>query len=105
MDSERNSPERKKKAKTYQCTFENCEMIFPKKCILEDHIRAHNGEKPYICSVCKKGFTQLGNLKNHEKNHVSKPKSYQCELCPKTFTSKSYLNVTLYLPLDTYELP
>jgi KRAB domain-containing zinc finger protein len=93
MNTEINVSPKRRKSKTYQCNFENCEMIFPKKCILDDHIRAHNGEKPYVCNVCKKGFTQLGNLKNHEKNHISKPKTFNCELCPKTFTSKSYLNV------------
>jgi uncharacterized Zn-finger protein len=92
----------KKKAKFFKCTFQNCEMVFPKQCILRDHERAHRGEKPFQCSFkdCNKSFTQLGNLKMHEKSH-NKGSIYYCDFpnCNKGFTANSYLNVFLYLLL------
>ncbi|KAJ0423899.1 hypothetical protein BJY00DRAFT_277634 [Aspergillus carlsbadensis] len=46
-----------------------CHGFFVRKNILEDHIRAHRGEKPFCCRECGKGFTRKSDMKRHEKIH------------------------------------
>ena len=49
--------------------FENCGKICENKWSFLDHNRHHTGDKPYECKVCKKRFTQRGNLKQHVAIH------------------------------------
>lgn len=52
----------------YQCDV--CEKFFFTSTSVKMHKRMHTGEKPYVCKICDKGFTQGIGLRRHiEKAH------------------------------------
>nr|CAD7438216.1 unnamed protein product [Timema bartmani] len=76
-----------------------CHMAYPEKELLEAHLRkehlerhklGHNPDRPFLCSVCHKGFKRKEHLNLHFVIH-SGHKSEVCPECGKGFYRKDHL--------------
>ncbi|XP_071326163.1 zinc finger protein ZFAT isoform X2 [Trachinotus anak] len=65
-----------------------CDSYFLKNSSdFQQHIWAHQGLKPYLCSVCDYAGRSRSNLKTHMNRHNTE-KCHLCDLCGKKFKSK-----------------
>jgi len=63
-------PKKEKKIGVHPCLI--CNKIFNRKCNLERHIKAHNGEKEFMCNHCGKQYRDYRSVRNHtKKKHES----------------------------------
>jgi len=77
-----------------QFKCDECLKTYHSSTDLENHMRKHTGERPYICSLCPKAFMTMAHVRTHEKEHVAiDTQQFKCEECPKIFSKLQNLNV------------
>ncbi|XP_076681057.1 uncharacterized protein LOC143375628 [Andrena cerasifolii] len=73
----------------YQC--KECGAMLKRKEHLDQHMRGHSDERPFKCPVCQKAFKRNEHLTRHYVIH-SGDKNFTCSVCQKAFSRKDHLN-------------
>ncbi|KAI0058989.1 hypothetical protein BV25DRAFT_1809863 [Artomyces pyxidatus] len=63
--------------KPYLCDFPGCGKAFAIAGALTIHKRTHNGHKPFKCTYCDRGFSESSNLSKHLRTHTG-VRPYTC---------------------------
>jgi len=80
----------KAKVNSKQCPI--CNLVFSTTSNRVRHVSVkHHQTKPYICKYCSKSFSQSFNSSRHE-DSCGNRKSFNCQICNKTFTNKKLFN-------------
>ncbi|XP_018518661.1 zinc finger protein 436 isoform X2 [Lates calcarifer] len=70
---------------------------------LSRHKMTHSGERPHSCQVCGRSFKLPGTLRQHEKIHTDRERSYLCDVCCKMFLTSKQLQI--HMRTHTNEKP
>uniref|UniRef100_A0A146M645 Gastrula zinc finger protein XlCGF46.1 n=2 Tax=Lygus hesperus TaxID=30085 RepID=A0A146M645_LYGHE len=69
-----------------------CNMAYPDKEMLEQHLVAHKIERRFICDICGAGLKRKEHLERHKLGH-NPERPYICAVCCKGFKRKEHLNL------------
>ena len=82
---------------TLEHVCHHCGKTFKEKYFLQNHIRLHTGEKPFMCTYCERSFSSKESLKYHESADHTLTALRHCEKCGETFNNerklKSHMNL------------
>ena len=71
---------------------EICGKILANKTTLAQHIKIHEGKKPFRCDICDYSCSQKSNMKTHVASVHEEKKPFKCNICEYGCSTKSILN-------------
>jgi uncharacterized Zn-finger protein len=69
-----------------------CQMAYPEKECLEQHLTVHKIDRRFICDICGAGLKRKEHLERHKLGH-NPERPYICSICMKGFKRKEHLNL------------
>ncbi|NWU89827.1 ZFAT protein, partial [Upupa epops] len=75
--------------KPFKCSL--CEYAARSKSSLKAHMNRHSTEKTHNCDMCGKKFKSKGTLKSHKLFHTADGKQFKCTVCDYTAAQKPQL--------------
>ena len=76
----------------YPCTYEGCSREFTNEKTMREHVRGdHEGNYPFRCEICDRGFFQSSFHTAHMNSHYG-IKAFECGLCGSKYAHSSDLN-------------
>ena len=76
--------------KMLRCTYEGCTKQFYTVYSLKQHQRIHEGDFPFKCEICGKGFLRQDHHEDHMNRHYD-IRAYECGFCGKKFVRDTEL--------------
>ncbi|XP_015818998.2 zinc finger protein 664-like [Nothobranchius furzeri] len=86
--------------KPFMC--ELCGKRFSERTCLNRHLKIHTGEKPFVCELCGKRYNRNSHLNVHINVHAGQ-KPFSCEVCGQRFSQRTCLN--RHISIHTGEKP
>nr|XP_053642309.1 zinc finger protein 62-like [Cherax quadricarinatus]XP_053642310.1 zinc finger protein 62-like [Cherax quadricarinatus]XP_053642311.1 zinc finger protein 62-like [Cherax quadricarinatus]XP_053642312.1 zinc finger protein 62-like [Cherax quadricarinatus] len=88
----RDAKKPRSKSLQFICTVPECAEKFNNQEHLDTHMKLHFGVKPFTCDVCGKVCQTESRLKTHQAFHVNDGVKPKCDVCERSFSSRSALN-------------
>ncbi|KAI5698813.1 hypothetical protein M8J76_012730 [Diaphorina citri] len=69
-----------------------CQMAYPDKSLLEQHLLGHTMERRFFCDICGAGLKRKDHLTRHKQSH-NPDRPFVCSVCMKAFKRKEQLTL------------
>ncbi|XP_058059048.1 zinc finger and SCAN domain-containing protein 30 [Anopheles bellator] len=77
-----------------------CQMAYPERGLIEQHVISHAVERRFVCDICNAALKRKDHLTRHKLSHIP-DRPHTCSICLKSFKRKEQL--TLHIVIHTGE--